>query len=195
MSARARRSREGGFTLMETLVMLMLVSMAAAMMFQMVDGYRVAHERIAAQAGVQDRAGLLEAWFADTTGGLFPDPVRRFAGTATRLEGVTLDPLFGAAGAPAAFAWSIDAQAGRIDYAEDGQPRWSLPVREPVPRFVYFADDGAPHDRWPPALGMQDALPAAVALVRGEGAAQEVRYVAVKGPREPRVDPFELERE
>ncbi|WP_189450777.1 hypothetical protein [Cognatilysobacter xinjiangensis] len=183
---------------METLVMLMLVSMAAAMMFQMLDSYRLAQQRVSAQAGEQDRASLVQAWFADTIAGLFPDPDQAFIGSEAGVEGKTLNPLFGAAGAPAAFAWRIRAGDGEasIEYVEDGKSRWTLPLRSSASvRFLFFSADGKEHSTWPPAQGLQGGLPAAVALVSGDGADQALRYVSVRGPLAPRFDPFELEQE
>lgn len=204
MNRQATRSRprcahsSAGFTLMETLVMLMLVSMAATMMFQMLDSYRIAQQRIAAQAGSQDRSSLFEAWFIDAVHGLSAIPDKPFTGTRLEFSGFTLNPLFGPPGAPAAIRWRLQAasEGGEISYAEDGVSRWAVPLRDfSGSRFIYFAADGSQHDQWPPAKGVQQSLPAAVAFIRGEGARQSVRVAAVQGPLDSHEEPFQLEQE
>lgn len=194
---RARRA-SAGFTLMETLVMLMLVSIAATMMFQMLDSYRIAQQRIAAQAGQLDRSSLFEAWLVDGVRGLRADPGHPFIGGRLGFEGVTLNPLFGSGGAPSIVEWQLQptAEGGEIAYSEGGQDRWTLALRDFAgARFVYFDREGSQHDQWPPAQGLQESLPAAVGFVRGTGSEERVRLAAVLGPLVVREDPFQLEQE
>lgn len=188
----------GGFTLMETLVMLMLVSMAATLMFQMLAGYQAAQRRVAGQAELLDRSALVHAWFVDTARGLHPGPTAPLKGAPEAFSGQTLNPLLATPGAPTRFAWALEADGGetRLVYSEGGKIQWSLPLRDAEEaRFAYAAPDGRMHDQWPPALGQQQALPAAVALMIGSGPAERVWLAAVLGPLDPRVDPFELEQE
>lgn len=190
------RAGHAGFTLMETLVMLMLVSMAATMMFQMLESYRIAQERIASQAGNQDRSSLFEAWFVDAVHGLLADPAKPFKGSRLEFEGRTLNPLFGPSGAPAAFNWKLRAkpEGGEVSYSEDGVVRWTLPMRDfDGSRFIYFDTDGSQFDQWPPAKGLSQDLPAAIALVRGAGTGERVRLAAVMGPLVPRDIPYTVE--
>ena len=193
-----RRAGLAGFTLMETLVMLMLVSMATTMMFQMLDSYRLAQERIAAQAGNQDRASLFESWFSDGVHGLSAVPGQPFKGSRSQFEGVTLNPLFGSPGAPSSIQWRLSslADGGEIEYWEDGEERWTLPLRDfDGARFVFFAQDGSQHEQWPPAKGLQEDLPAAIAFIRGGAPAERVRLAAVRGPLAPIDVPFQLEQD
>lgn len=200
MSVRAphRHAASAGFTLMETLVMLVLVSMAATMMFQMLNSYRIAQQRVAAQAGQLDRTTLFEAWLVDGVRGLRAEPGQPFAGSRSGFEGVTLNPLFGSGGAPSGIKWELrpTSGGGEIAYAEAGQDRWSMPLRDfEGARFVYFDREGKQHDQWPPAKGLQESLPAGVGFVRGTGALERVRLASVSGPLVVRDDPFELEQE
>ena len=191
-------ARARGFTLMETLVMLMIVSMATTLMFQMLDSYRVAQQRIAAQAGNQDRSSLFESWLIDEVHGLSPDPDREFKGSASQFEGSTLNPLYGSAGAPSPISWRLEktVDGGDIEYAEDGEKRWALPLRDfQGARFVYLDGKGVEHSQWPPAKGLQGGLPAAIALVRGKGPSTRVRLAAVRGPLLPIERPFEAGEE
>lgn len=187
-----------GFTLMETLVMLMLVAMAATMMFQMLQSYRIAQERISTQAGQQDRSSLFEAWLVDGVRGLRAEPGQPFTGTRSGFDGTTLNPLFDSGGAPSAIEWTLrsTSQGGEIAYAEAGKERWSMPLRDfDGARFVYLDREGKQHDQWPPPQGLQESLPAAVGFVRGSGARQRVQLASVSGPLVVRDEPFGLEEE
>lgn len=188
--------RVRGFTLMETLVMLVLVSFAVLLMFQMLGSYRIARERFVAQAGGVDRQGLFETWFADSVHGLRAMDVAPLQGAADRFAGTTLNPLLASPGAPVPVEWRLeDAAAGGVvlHYLEGGTERWALPLRETeVARFVYVDASGATHEAWPPALGVQEALPAAVGLVREGIAGTRTQVAAVYGPLTPQYLPAEL---
>lgn len=192
MTARARR--RAGFTLMETLVVLVLVSLTVLVMFQMLGSYRIARERTAAWAGDVDRRALMEAWFTDTVRGLHPVEQPPFRGDADGFGGVTLNPLRSAAGAPTPVGWRLvrGGEAGlELEYSEGGTRRWSLPLREDDARFVYFARDGRQADAWPPRQGMQDLIPGAIALVEGTRST----IVSVLGPVQPPRSTWDEQRE
>lgn len=202
MSAPMQRPARGGsmrgFTLMETLVMLMLVSITALLMFQMLGSYRIARARFVAQSGEFDRQSLFDAWFADSVRGLHAVPGQVLQGTATSFSGVSLNPLFGPPGAPARVEWTLQrTPAGdwTIRYVEDGTERWTLPLADAgQARFAYLDGDGKVGDVWPPASGMQDALPVSVALLRGDGDASRVQLATVRGPRKALAEPYEMEQ-
>ena len=194
----ARKAR--GFTLMETLVMLVLVSFAVLLMFQMLGSYRVAGERIAANAGEIDRRALFDAWFVDSVRGLYPQADTPFKGTATNFSGFSLNPLFAPAGAPVALEWTLEPGLDGqwvVSYAEDGKPRWALPLADTrEARFVYLDRDGNPQDQWPPGQGLQVGLPVSVALVQVGATDVRTRVASVRGPLEPLAyNPFELEQD
>lgn len=196
----ARHSASAGFTLMETLVMLVLVSFAVLLMFQILGSYRVARERVGERVGQLDRRALFDDWFMDSVKGLHPDRDAPFKGTSTQFSGQSLNPLFAAPGAPIPLQWTLN-QAGdgqwQVEYSEDGKARWSLPLADTREvRFVYLDDQGKQHDSWPPDLGLQEGLPAAVALLQTGDGPMRTRVAAVHGPLLPREqDPFQLEQE
>ena len=198
--AGGRAGHASGFTLMETLVMLVLVGLAVGMMFQMLGGYRIAAERAAAQAGGIDRATLMDAWFRSSVNGLHPTEDVMLTGDAAGFSAATLNPLFGAPGRPTPLRWELEPDTGRgpvIRYLEDGAPRFDLPLRAArTARFGYLDETGRVHDRWPPGTGLQGSLPAAIALLAGEGERVErLRVASVLGPLMPRIDPFQVEDE
>lgn len=188
---RARRS--GGFTLMEMLVTLMLVSFATMLMFQMLGSYRIARERVQGQSGLIDRRALFQSWFRDSVHGLFIAEGLQFDGGRTRFRGTSLNPLYAAEGSPTEVAWAIVEGGGRvaIQYSEGGIARWRLPlVGTEEAQFSYLDEAGKASATWPPQLGLQDAgptLPAAVLLTRREGGQERLQAAAVLGPLKPPV--------
>lgn len=188
-----------GFTLMEMLVTLMLVSFATMLMFQMLGSYRVARERVQAQAGGIDRRALFQDWFRDSVHGLYAAPKLYFEGTPGGFSATTLNPLFGPEGSPTGIGWSLranDQGETEIVYAEAGRERWQLPLQgQDDVRFTYFDAEWRQSDVWPPKLGKvkPEALPALIGLVRGsgdgasDGNGDSTTLVAVLGPLEPPV--------
>src|SRR3546814_335164 len=137
-----------GFTLMETLVMLVLLSFAVLLMFQMLGSYRIAHQRVGAQSERIGREALRNAWLAETIAGEFALKASPVKGDALRFSGLTLNPLYASPGAPTPFSWRLDFTAGdgwKVSYSEYDEVRWSAAFPNLVePRFVYFDAQGAP---------------------------------------------------
>jgi len=185
-------SRHHGFTLMEMLVTLMLVSFATMLMFQMLGSYRIARERVQMQAGGIDRPALFEDWFRDSVHGLFAGPEIRFIGDRSGFSAVSLNPLYTPEGSRARVAWMLRKRGDggdEIGYAEDERERWALPLAGKEARFVYLDLQGRESEVWPPARGLvnPEALPAMVVLVRNFGGREQSVLAAVLGPLEPPV--------
>ena len=189
-SAADKRSASG-FTLMEMLVTLILISFATMLMFQMLGSYRIASERVGAQAGEIDREALFQAWFRDSVHGLYAAPNLHFVGDESGFSATTLNPLYAAEGSPSPIAWELrasDSGAMEVAYVEGGVERWSMPVRAAGRlRFAYYDEAGAVTDAWPPKLGKvnPEALPALVGLVREDAEREKPLLAAVLGPLEP----------
>ena len=185
-------ARAAGFTLMEMLVTLVLISFTTMLMFQMLGSYRIARERVQAQSGVIDRGALFQSWLQDSVRGLYIANGLTFSGDADDFNGTTLNPLYGEAGAPTRIAWRLLGEGDRrwIAYVEDGRERWRrqlLGVKRS--RFVYLDTAGKTHDVWPPKLGKEEAgvptLPAQVAFVRETEDNRQTIVAAVRGPLRP----------
>lgn len=194
------RFRAPGFTLMETLVMLVLVSFSVLLMFQMLGTYRVARERFVARGADIDREALFSGWFADSIGGLHAVDGQPLDGGASSFSAVTLNPLLAQPGAPVPIQWTLEPApvdgGWSVVYSEAGEVRWTLPLATPdVPSFVYLDQGGAVHETWPPALGVQRMLPQAIALIRGSIEGGRVQVAAVRGPLDPVYAPYQLEQE
>ncbi|WP_189375950.1 hypothetical protein [Thermomonas carbonis] len=185
---------------MEMLVTLMLVSFATMLMFQMLGSYRIANERVSAQAGLIDRQALLYDWFRDTVHGLFTARDLIFTGDPERFMAVTINPLYAPEGSPTRIGWSLQmATNGRqeIVYSESGRERWRLPLDgDGSARFVYLDESGRQSSTWPPKLGLvkPEKLPAVVMLSRGENSGLSPALAAVLGPLEPPYRLYGLEQ-
>lgn len=185
------RHAVAGFTLMEMLVTLMLISFATMLMFQMLGSYRIANERVREQAGTIDRGALFNAWFRDSVQGLYAAPNLHFTGDREHFSATTLNPLYAPAGRPTAIEWKLREGAdgtAEVVYVEDAHERWSLPLQGTrTARFAYYAEDWRQHDAWPPRLGKVDAeaLPALVGLVREDEGGEKPMLAAVLGPLTP----------
>ena len=185
--------RAAGFSLMEMLVTLMLVSFATMLMFQMLGSYRIARERVQGQSGLIDRQALFQEWFRDSVHGLFIADGLQFSGERARFRGTTLNPMYAPEGSPTDVEWSIIEQGDRtvIVYAEDRKVRWQVPLaRADVARFAYLDEAGRETDAWPPKQGLVDArpsLPAVVVLTRTFRGREILQASSVLGPLKPPV--------
>ncbi|GAB1408571.1 type II secretion system protein [Thermomonas brevis] len=201
MAMRRMRARPAGFTLMEMLVTLMLVSFASMLMFQMLGSYRVAKERAMAQSGAVDRQALFAAWFRDSVQGLHASERIAFKGEAMQWSGPSLNAAYLTTGVPVEAGWSLARESARtweLRYLEDGEVRWTLQLAYTGrARFVYLDEKGEPSPEWPAKLGVSLPLPAAIALVREDedGTPMPTILAAVRGTRKPPYAPFELEQE
>lgn len=196
----AGRHPPTGFTLMETLVMLLLVSLATTLMFQTLAAYRVARERFLVQGELLDVRTLSEDWFVESVRGLHPIGSRPLRGEPGRMEATSHNPLLGPPGTPAAIAWLVEQDtAGTwvLAYVQDGVERFAVPMPDlDSARLVYLDAEGGSHGQWPPASGSQTGLPIAVGLLRQRvDGRSSLRLAAVRGPRVERIDPFQPEIE
>jgi general secretion pathway protein J len=193
-SPRHRDSISGvvrGFTLMEMLVTLVLISFATMLMFQMLGSYRVANDRVRGQAGSIDRHALFQEWFRDSVHGLYAAPNLHFVGDPAQFSATTLNPLYATEGSPTPIEWSLRAGedgSAEIVYTEEGREQWRLPLQgRGEVEFAYFDAEWRETDTWPPKLGKvhPEGLPAVVGLVRRFAEGDRPLLVAVLGPLEP----------
>ena len=190
-----------GFSLMEALVMLVLVSFTSLLMFQMLGSYRIAKERVVAQSGGIDRRALFEAWFRDSVHSLHAAKRVEFQGDARSFSGLSFNSASGLPGAAVEIKWMLAQTADggwEVSYAEGGRERWRLPLAAASSvSFAYLDGNGNSQDSWPPALGTPTQLPAAIMLLRKvEGSREAVpTLAAVRGPLDPRYATFELEQD
>ena len=179
---RSLARRVSGFTLIEMLVVLMIAGMALALAYQSLSQWRLASERLTATSGALREQRLAQAWFEDSIRGMTPVAERPFEGSADAFSATTLAASYGPPGVPTVIGWSIErtGTAASLVLVEAGH-RLALPLAEGTSAaFVYIDRDGASHDRWPPATGVADDLPASVAVVE-YAAGGTVWLATVKG--------------
>lgn len=193
-----------GFTLVEMLVVLMLVGLLVALVFDALTVFRVANERIAVRSFDTRETYLVRQWFNESVAGLRVADEAAGAGQASApafeggplgFRGTSLQPLQGGAGIPARVAWRFDPAAGQLLYQQADGPVLAFPSPEGLTGFFYFDGVDTWHTQWPPRLGEAAALPAAVAWSRDTLGGQRLSPVAVLGPRNPVYHPFQAEQE
>lgn len=198
-------NRQRGFSLLELIASLAIVSLVSAALFQSIAGWMrlsaragaAADETLASIAGQHmfDRAvgGLVFAWPEETNS--------RFIGAADGFSGLSKRPLQGL------FPGLTDIQIviqsaeaderGRVAYISD-QANWTLQEFDGSATFSYFGADGAWRSSWPPAVNPEpgpfaDAqffntpqLPEAIRLTYTVGEAEYVWIADISGnPRIP----------
>lgn len=150
-----------GFTLLEMLVVLVLVSLISVLMLQ---GLAYTLQLRTRFLVVLDdlQTGLLQAyWFRSTTEGLitdYKDGKNVFQGTAETFSGLTLAALDGLPGVPLPFAWEIQqiGEETRLIYRNQHQEVWEIGHWFGVEgEFQYRAGDGKWYTEWPPKFGLE----------------------------------------
>lgn len=198
------RSRERGFTLLETLVMLIISSLAVMMLFQALAGFNHSRQRIAATEGVRNNDAVVLGWIRESFRGVVAidapgkppkpdDPAAGLRGDADGFTALTIAPLLGPQGTPVKVQWRIesDARGQRLVYEEAGQAPLILPLGGTGGlRFVYLDQDGEAMTSWPPQLGLQAPLPVAIALQFGSGAQTRVVAQSIATPRPMQLAPY-----
>lgn len=203
------RSREHGFTLLETLVMLVVSALAVMMLFQALAGFNHSRERVAALEGVRNNDAVVLDWIRGSFRGVVAidapgttpkpdDPAAGLRGTAEGFTALTLAPLLGPPGTPVKVQWSIErgAVGSRLVYREEGQAPLTLPLRGAGElHFAYLDRDGKSAASWPPKLGLQAPLPAAIELQFGSGAQVRVVAQSIATPLPMQLSPYSSEDE
>lgn len=177
---RSRRfARMQGFTLLEMLVVLVLVSLLATLLIQGVGfflGKYALAKRVHRDASL---AALQQHWFSSTVQAMVPSDVeaRRFAGDASSFEGVTLQALDAEPALPVRARWSIavDDASEIVVYTQEGRERWTVLVAGEEGLAFQYADlAGQWHERWPIAGDSvrppRERIPRMVRLIAPDGA-------------------------
>jgi prepilin-type N-terminal cleavage/methylation domain-containing protein len=115
--------RQSGFTLVEVLITLVLLSMVAAVAFGSLRQVLEARDRLRPYLDRSQETTLVSGWFRQTVQASIADydeGKHRFVGTASEISGLTVSPLVGPAGTPTAFRWAMRYDSTRdlttLDY-------------------------------------------------------------------------------
>ncbi len=191
-------SRSGGcagFTLLEMLVVLMLVSLAATLLLQGFGYVLEMRTRFTGHLREVQGERLQQHWFLSVGSGLsasHPQESGVFQGRAEGFQGLSMASLSGSIGEPTSISWSLeqDGNLTRLVYRDVAVTSgWTIaewPDSEAT--FRYLDRKGNWQRRWPPAQGVPvPQLPEAVKLMWfGD---DELPWLAVPGGRSnPRSD-------
>jgi prepilin-type N-terminal cleavage/methylation domain-containing protein len=187
-----------GFTLVEVLVTLVLLSMVAAVAFGSLRQVLEARDRLWPYLDRSQETTLVSGWFRQTVQATiadYDDGKHRFAGTASEVSGLTASPLVGPAGTPTAFRWAMKYDAARdlttLEYEES--PKQALRIAAWAGRdgaFAYYAGEQKWQPAWPPSDSDQGkSIPQLPQLVRLSGAPRDAVPMIIAAPRASRVAP------
>ena len=178
-----------GFTLLEVLVVLIIVSMVSGIVFQAFEITLRLNRRFGLEQANSQQGAMLADWFRQSIRGLQPDYTEGksiFKGGEKRISGLSTNTLAADYGVPAALVWELafDPDRGetslRYGTGDNSAPLISWPGT--AGRFVYFDAKGEAHDSWPPPLGMWPQLPAAIRLEAARGSEPYVIVATPLGP-------------
>lgn len=193
---RTRRMR--GLTLLEMMVVLLIAGMALALGFQSLGQWQRAEEALDGSAGQTREAMLSEVWWRDSVRGITALFGAKVSGDSRAFSATSTGSVLGAPGAALPIRWQLQvgAQATSLLLDEDGRTATlSLPYATAA-QFVYFDAGGDRHEQWPPSLGEQKPLPAAIALVQEDSdGGIRVWLGAMTADPAPISPQFELERD
>jgi prepilin-type N-terminal cleavage/methylation domain-containing protein len=175
-----RRRRASGLTLLEMMVVLMIASMAMALGYQSLSQWQRAETSMASVGGQLRRLRLTQAWLDGSLSGLTPIEEAPFAGTADGLQGTTTRPILASQGGQTPIAWAIRPGQGAVVLElQEGAETIEIPLEGAVTaHFSYLDRAGKAYPQWPPKLGLNDQLPAAIALVQESDDAQIRTWIA-----------------
>lgn len=185
--------RQRGFTLLETIVALLISSLAVAMVFQNLHVFALARDRVAAAGATMDRNRLALAWMRQSAEGLLATDALPFQGGRTRWRGISVASVLSRPGVPERVQWQLSSQgAAAAAYRQNHGRQRVLPLPAGRLHFVYLDADGKTHRQWPPALGTYPQLPSAIALISADHA-QPLFVAAILASHNPLPDqgPFD----
>ena len=196
--------KQTGFTLVEVLITLVLLSMVAAIVFGSLGQVVNIRARLRPYLDKSEQTALVAGWFRQTVQAFITDydtGKTRFAASAKAFSGLTASPLLGPAGTPTAFGWALSYDAAldltTLEYNEKPHntveiARWG--GKDAV--FSYYGQDQEWRGVWPPTdLDKSATVMQLPQLVRLGGLPSEVFPTIVAAPRAapvPRLPPPNL---
>lgn len=169
-----RRRLARGFTLLETIVTLVIVSMIVVVLMQALRQSLALRTRILQHEQGARMDALQEQWFRDTVRGAIadlPDALGTMRGGATELELVTAAPLSGPG--LAKIRWSLrQGPSGASLVYDDAQWKGLEVLPGPLleARFEYMDAEGAWRDAWEQPAPSTPVFDEARALIPAEDA-------------------------
>src|ERR1700680_3987231 len=120
-----RDPEQTGFTLVEVLITLALLSMVAAIVFGSLGQVLNARARLRPYLDQSEETVLVASWFRQTVQALIADydtGKNRFTADASGFSGLTASPLIGPPGTPTSFRWVLKYDLGLdVTFLEYGE--------------------------------------------------------------------------
>ena len=166
-----KRKPQNGFTLIEMLVVMILVSITSAVLIQAMGYLFGIQQRAGSEAWNMQGKAMSEDWFRQVVEGLQPDYTdgrNVFSGADHQFSGLTTNLLAENYGGLGAFSFSLrpDYSGGSTNLVY-GNDSIILSMNDTNAKFVYVDEKGEPHDSWPPPLGIWPQLPSSI-LIEGK---------------------------
>lgn len=160
-----------GFTLMEVLVVLVLVSLISTLLMEGFGYVLRLRFNITQQIKKQHILELQEHWYRNLVAGLLPNPLGEqvlFKGNASQFEGQTISALIGPLGVPKNIRLTLKSEANltALTYRETENNEWTLGTWDAqTAYFAYLDDQGNWSSEWPNKSGSSSTqLPLAIEL-------------------------------
>jgi len=182
-----------GFTLMEILVVLVMVSLISALLM---DGFGYVlrlRGNVTQEIKKLQLQQLQEHWYRNLVAGLLTNPIEEpavFNGNASQFEGQSINTLDAPLGVPNIFSLSLvkEATITQLKYRDHQNNDWTLGEWEAqTAYFSYLDDQGNWISDWPPKLGASPTqLPLAIQL-HIEGPTNPIDWIAsIPGEKNPK---------
>ena len=185
-------SRQIGFTLVEILVVLTLLSAIVGLLAQSFSVFYKAYLQTDALESDIVREELVSHWFRDNISGAIPskDPSFRFTGDNRKITFTSVDSLKGPQGKIKRTSWiiSMEGESSTLLYEENNEQPIPLMVWQNRKAGFYFRDESTDWIKfWPPEESKAGMLPRRVKL-KIQGDAESEIFVAINTRRTPRYD-------
>lgn len=165
-----RIRQSSGFTMLEVLVVLVLISLVTALVMQGLSAVFQIRQKIRDTLLVNKPVTLQQAFLRSTLSAMTADDIKgehRFTGTAQKITGLTLAPLLSLQGIPLSVELSVQRQEDSclLRYTESGSPpiilgRW---LHDHC-YFSFFAEQGKEQSEWNSSGNKLVQLPSAISF-------------------------------
>ncbi|MDM8558492.1 prepilin-type N-terminal cleavage/methylation domain-containing protein [Candidatus Parabeggiatoa sp. HSG14] len=163
-----------GFTLLEVLVVLILVSVISTLLLEGVFHILQLRSRFVTHIYDLQQGAIIEYWFRSSTAAIVTDyreGEHIFKGDEHQFSGLTLAALDVATGVPTNFTWQLQYDGGvtRLRYQNSKDEYWVVAHwLGDEGYFRYMAKDGEWHDKWPPQFGKEPPQIPRLILLQGQ---------------------------